>query len=248
MIRRQRTGKRECYSPRAALRMLALVSSCLALSCQSSPRAVVAACEPAVVDGIDVDVYQRAQSGRATALTRENELLRADLQAAEEALIAAESGLRGRHSHADAVSALAAARIEVERAARRAPWRTQAIAEAVGKLADARAQVQEGHFGAALFFVYRARRVAAALQLEAEKIESTPDLRFITNSRVNLHMGPSVTDGVREVLTRGTLVFPERADLGWTLVRAPSGSAGWVHSSLLSPHMPTGDAAPASPE
>ena len=228
--------------------MLPLVCSSLALSCQSPPQVASVPCEPAVVGRIDFDVYQRAQSARTTALTREVERLRADLQAAEEALIAAESGLRGRHSHADAVSSLAAARIEVERAARRAPWRTQAIEEATGKLADAGAQVQEGHFGAALFFVYRARRVAAGLQLEAEKVQSTPGARFVAARLVNLRMGPSVTDAVREVLTRGTPVFPERNDLKWTLVRTLSGSAGWVHTSLLSARMPIGDADPASPE
>ena len=56
-------------------------------------------------------------------LELEIDRLRADLGAAEQALVAVESGMRGGQTRAEAVSMLAEARIEVDRAQKRAPWR-----------------------------------------------------------------------------------------------------------------------------
>lgn len=77
----------------------------------------------------------------------------------------AEAALRSS-SRADAVSAIAAGRIQVERAAREAPERADEIARARGKLAEADRQLKAGQFGAAVFFVYRAESIAADLLRE----------------------------------------------------------------------------------
>ena len=182
---------------------------------------------------IDIEVYHRAETDRAARLAQEVERLQADLQRAEEALVLAESGLRGDHSRADAVSNLAEARIRVERATVAAPWRPTEIAEARAKLAEAERQVEQGHFGAALFFVYRARRVAETLEAEAKQVYATQGTRFVKSVRVNLRAGPSTEDPVLAVLSEGTPVFPERSERDWLLVRASTGSVGWVHASLL---------------
>jgi len=60
---------------------------------------------------IDGAVYRRAEVDRAAGLEAEVERLRADLRQAEDALILAESGLRGTYTRADAVSQLAESRI-----------------------------------------------------------------------------------------------------------------------------------------
>lgn len=182
---------------------------------------------------IDVEVYRRAESDRAARLAREVERLQADLLRAEEALVMAESGLRATHTRADAVSSLAEARIRVERAAAAAPWRPTEIAEARTKLAEAERQVEQDHFGAALFFVYRARRVADTLEGEAKQVYATEGTRFVKSDRVNLRAGPSTIDPVLAVLSQGTPVFPESSEQEWLLVRASTGSVGWVHTSLL---------------
>ena len=218
-------------------RVLACV---LALSCATAGCQLLnppATATPEIGD----EVYRRAASERAEHLSQEVQRLRADLAQAEEALVAAESGLLGNHSRADAVSNLAEVRIQVERAASGAPWRQAEIEEARGKIAEADRLVQESHFGAALFFVYRARRIADQLQLEAVKVASKPGARFVRASRVNLRSGPSTSHRVVTVLTGGTPVFPEKRRDDWMLVRTAAGPVGWVNAGLL-----TG-APPASP-
>jgi len=183
--------------------------------------------------GIDVAIYQRAEVDRASLLRAENERLRDDLRQAEEALVLAESGLRGNHSRADAVSSLAEARIEVERAADLAPWRSAAIQEAREKLDEADGQIVAGNFGAALFFVYRATRMAELLEREAQMVRERPGTKYVRMPKINMRAGPSTSDAVVDVLTEGMPVFPELREHAWTLVRATSGSVGWVHESLL---------------
>lgn len=182
---------------------------------------------------IDSAIYRRAEVDRASQLEAEVERLRADLRQAEEALVLAESGLRGNHTRADAVSSLAEARIQVERAASLAPWRGSAIAEARGKLEEADRQVQEGRFGAALFFVYRSTRIAELLEREAKRVSRRPGTRYVRAPQANLRAGPSTSEPVVGVLSQGTPVFPERQKDAWSLVRVTSGSVGWVHQSLL---------------
>ena len=178
-------------------------------------------------------VYRRAAVDRTGRLEAEIRRLSADLKQAEEALIQAESGMRGTYSRADAVSALAESRIEVERIAARAPWRDAEISEARAKLDEAELQIDQDHFGAALFFIRRAERMAADVEREARAVENTPNALFVAGRRVNLRAGPSMTDAIVQVLGEGSPVFPEdRADR-WILVRAATGSVGWIHSSLL---------------
>jgi hypothetical protein len=182
---------------------------------------------------IDVAVYHRAESERAESLEQEVARLRADLRRAEEALIAAESGLRAGYSRADAISTLAEAKIKVARAAEEAPWRSREVEEAQRKLVEADQQVEQGHFGAAVFFVYRARRLATQLLHEAELVRARPDASFVKVRRINLRAGPSTDYEVLAELTRGAPVFPERREGDWALVRASSGAVGWVHQNLI---------------
>lgn len=195
--------------------------------------ALVGGKPPAPAPAIDMAIYRRAEVDRAERLEAEVERLRADLRQAEEALVMAESGLRGSHGRADAVSSLAEARIEVERAASMAPWRVDAIQEARDKLTEADRQIEQSHFGAALFFVYRANRAAQLLEREAALVRKRPGTLFVRVEKVNLRAGPSTADQVVGVLSEGTPVFPERTRDLWTLVRVTSGSVGWVHRSLL---------------
>lgn len=179
------------------------------------------------------ELFRRAETERAAQLTQEIERLQADLRTAEAALVEVESGLSGNHSRADAVSSLAVARIQVERAASRAPWRVAEIDGAREKLEKAEDQVEQGRFGAALFFVYRARRVAEGVLAEVEQIVSTRDARFIRAARVNLRAGPSTRQRVIAVLEAGTPVMPQAREGDWTLVQVSGGPAGWIHRSLL---------------
>jgi hypothetical protein len=148
-------------------------------------------------------------------------------------MVAIESGLRGSHTRADAVSALAEARIAVESAAQNAPWREARAQEARGKLEEAERQLQAGHTGSAVFFASRARRIADDLNGEASRVAHSPEARFIHARRVNLRAGPSTSDRVINVLLEATPLFPERWEGDWVLVRTPAGAVGWVHGSLI---------------
>lgn len=192
------------------------------------------------------DVRRRAQEERIRRLEDEVRRLRDDLGRAEEALVAAESGLRSSHSRADAVSSLAEARIQVERAARAAPWRPDAIAEARAKLDEADRKVKANYFGSAMFFVYRARRIAAELEREARQVERTPGVRFVLAERANLRRDPTTSSEVVRVLGQGTPVFAEARHAGWLLVRSASGPAGWIYAELVSEPSTTTQSLPAA--
>lgn len=181
----------------------------------------------------DAEVYRRAEEGHSQQLEREVERLRADLRHAEEAMVAIESGQRGDHTRANAVSATAEARIAVERASRGAPWRVDEIADAESKLDAADRQLQAGHFGSAVFFASRADRIADALAAEAKQVSGARNVRYVRARRLNLRAEPSEESSILSTLSRGTPVFAERSDGDWSLVRTPEGEVGWVFAPLL---------------
>lgn len=181
----------------------------------------------------DIVVYHRAETERADQLSLEVERLRTDLRRAEEVLVSVESGLRGNQTRASAVSELAEARILVRRAAQLAPWRVEKTREAESKLAEADHHVQQNNPGAALFFVYRARRIAELGLLEARFVSKQTNTYFVGAPHVNLRAGPTTNERVIRVLGKETPVFAERKQGEWMLVRVISGSAGWIHRSLI---------------
>lgn len=193
-----------------------------------APRAVPVA--PVVQD--DHRVYEQAERDRAQLLEREVDRLTADLAAAEQALVSAESGLRGASSRADAVSTLAGARIQIDRARDQAPWQSPSLDEAGEKLDEAQRQIDAENFGSAIFFAHRAERIAKRAREESEIAQAEEGFRRIAGDRVNLRDGPSTDHGVLAVLTRGTPVFPEREESEWLLIRTARGRVGWIHTSL----------------
>jgi hypothetical protein len=183
----------------------------------------------------DAKVYQTARQEQMAHLQREVARLRADLHQAEEAMVTIESGLRGVHTRAGAVSALAEARIAVEQASQSAPWRPAEAREARAKLEEAERQLEAGHSGSAIFFASRAHRIAETLSEEADQVSQHGSTRFVRAQRVNLRAGPSTDAPVIGVLDEATPVLLERKDGDWVLVRTTAGPVGWMHGSLLRP-------------
>lgn len=182
----------------------------------------------------DVEMYRRAEAERFEFFEREVERLRADLEQAEESLVAMESGLRGFQSRADAVSALAEARIALERVSPSVPWREERVEEAHTKLAEASRQLEAGHVGSAVFFSSRAQRITENLQAEVQQVAGWSQKSLIRGEGAQLRAAPAPESDVVDTLVAQTPVFPERSYENWTLVRTPSGRIGWVHTSLLS--------------
>jgi hypothetical protein len=223
-------GSRRRRAPLRALAALAALA--LGASGCAAGRKPVEACPPAP-PGADAAIYRRADAARSRLLEREIERLNADVRAAEEALVAVESGLRGAQTRTEAVSMLAEARIQVNRAAQRATWRADAAAEARAKLDEADSQLAQGHVGSAIFFASRASRMAATLQAEADRVARTPTKRFVRAGRVNLRAEPNTESEVVGVLSGDLPVFPEADEGDWVLVHTVAGQVGWVHASLL---------------
>jgi TolA-binding protein len=212
------------------------LAGCAALGSLFAPEPppAPAAPDPALENAArDAEIYRQAQLEQIHALEREVKRLRGELREADGAMVSIESGLRGAQTRADAVSALAEARISVERARTKAPWRRAELAELTDKLEEAERQFQSGNPGSAVFFASRAQRVADALAEEARRSANAKGTRRITAPRANLRAGPSTGEAVLLVLGQSTPVLPQRSDGEWVLVRTPDGEAGWVHASLL---------------
>lgn len=228
----ERNRARNRSTRRAGFALAAVLLVLPACSILQPPQA---AQEPSQDRGRDDGFYRSADRERVAHLERQVARLRADLLQAEESMVAIESGLRGLHTRADAVSSLAEARIAVERAAPAARWRPEQVKEARTKLEEAERQLQAGHSGSAVFFASRARRIAETLNEEAEHVARDTSTRFVNTRSVNLRAGPSTQHAIVDILSEATPVFPDREQGEWVLVRTLSGPAGWIHTSLLSP-------------
>jgi hypothetical protein len=179
------------------------------------------------------EVYRRAEADRVKLLEHEIERLRDDVRSAEETLVAVESGMRGAQTRTELVSQQAETRIQLDRAAKRAPWRADAVAEARAKLAESDRQLAEGHVGSAIFFVSRASRIATTLLAEADRVSKTSGALYVRSGRVNLRAAPNTDSDVLALLPADLPVFREGDSGEWALVRTVSGQVGWVNERLL---------------
>jgi hypothetical protein len=164
-------------------RTIGLVGLALALGCQSSVlepwlHRVDSPPQPARdAAEIDPEILERAQSERREYLEREVV-----------------------QSRADAVSAVAEARIALDRVTKSVPWRRDRVAEARAKLEEADRQLAADHLGAAMFFAARAQRITEALRAEAQQVAKWSGRRVIRGDHVNLRSAPSEASVVVEVL------------------------------------------------
>ena len=56
---------------------------------------------------------------------------------------------------------------------------------------------------------------------------------MILQKEVNILAGPEVNDTVLFKLHEGTVVYQERSEDGWSLVRLPDKKRGWVKSKAI---------------
>ena len=139
----------------------------------------------------DAEIYRSAQRERSEYLERALARLGSDLRQAEAAMVASDSEQWGAHTRADAVSAVAEARISVQRATNTVHWRPEQVEEARDKLEEAERQLQAQRSGGAVFFASRARRIADGLNEEARRVAGNRAARFIGARQANLRTGPS---------------------------------------------------------
>ena len=226
-----------------ALTSYALIAGCAELpwntpSTDTDPThdlegAPLAMPSPPPTASVETELLYRAERERVQALEREVERLKMDLVRAEDALIGVESRLRSGHSRANAVSSLAEAQMQLNKAAKVAPWRSEIIGVARDKLDIAQKHIDNEYFGAAVFFVYRANRIVEELTYEANIVDQTSQVMFVNRPRVNLRAGPSTGDEILTILAQGTPVVREKKIDEWFLVRTLTGIVGWVHHELV---------------
>lgn len=196
-------------------------------SMQDVGEAPINATQTMPIPDIETEIFDRADADRVQALEREVERLKMDLVRAEDALTLSD------YSRANAVSSLAEAQMQLNRAAEVAPWRLETIKQARDKLETAQKHIDSEYFGAAAFFVYRANRIVEELNYEASIVDKTSQVMFVNRPRVNLRAGPSTDANILTILVRGTPVVREKKKDEWMLVRTLTGIAGWVHYSLV---------------
>lgn len=223
---------RQCRFRSTGTRLLGVVLCASLVACAQAPPTPSSQTEeepPAV----KAEFVHKADEERVQALEREVDRLKADLTRAEDALVTVESRLQSSYSRANAVSSLAEAHMQLNKASGIAPWRSHRIEEAQNKLDIAQKQIDKEYFGAAMFFIYRANRIVQELHYEAHLVETTPQTMFINRPKVNLRSGPSTEDEVLTVLEEGTPVVRETRQDDWILIRTLTGFVGWVYHSLV---------------
>ena len=189
--------------------------------CPEPPPSLVTV--PAIPDSEDVNEVSGEQSDRVVELEGQVTQLQQKLKQSDSELEAIESHLREEHSRADAVSALAEARVKLQRAARDAPLRSKEVDAANDRLYVAERRIETEDYGAAAFFIYRASGTADSILSEVELARASENAMFIAADDVNLRANPSTEAEVLGQLTRGTVIFPTRAIEEWIQVRTESG-------------------------
>lgn len=158
--------------------------------------------------------------------------LREDLARAEQALAATDTSVG--YTSADAISALAEARVQTQGATNEIPWKREQIEQARAKLDTAKAHIDARNFSAAMYFIYRAQRITEEVKKEAQLVRANRGTLFVKAKRLNMRLGPSKQYDVITVLIEGAPVFPQNADKDWRLVRTANGFLGWVYGPMLS--------------
>jgi hypothetical protein len=218
----------------ATVRAAATVASLALCACVNDPGlAGGITCDASGSEVRDAELIPPTGPGRDEPTAGEVDRLRAELRQAEEVMAAIESGRGSAHNRADATSALADARMAIERASQRAPWLEEDMDAARTKLADAELQLQAGNVASATFFAQRARRLAETAREDGERLAGLPGAQFVQAKQAELRAAPSIEADVLVLLAEATPVLPERREGGWALVQAPSGTVGWVRQSLL---------------
>lgn len=219
---------------RVAIRRAASAALGLAVAgCAHAPSPPPPEPTPARSTAPAPEVLRRAEAMRIKLLEAEISRLNADVKAAEDTLVVIESDLRGPQGRTQAVSMLAEARIQVDRAAKLAPWRAEMAKEARAKLDEANRQLDADRVASAIFFVSRASRLSQTILEEADLVAKAPEARFVKLTRVNLRSAPDTSSDVLAVLEVDLPIFVEANEADWLLVRTVSGQVGWLRGDLV---------------
>ncbi len=156
-----------------------------------------------------------------------------DLRLVERQFVQFEERLATDYGKASAVSAVAEARMRYKQTTlhdRALPDSTGANIVDLMNTADT--LIRKGNYPAALFFAERANHTMISIERRMHLDQNTVS-REVSVTTANVREGPGQNYAVLEQLSRGEQVVCSDSVHDWYHVRTPSGTAGWVHMSVL---------------
>lgn len=161
--------------------------------------------------------------------------LRADLQRVEKQFIRIEERLQVKETKASAVAAVAEVQMLFDnmRADQTAPLDSSTTQEVTEQLNTSDQMMRVLNYDAAVYYAKRAMRTLNQQERRRNLALVDGDTRVIMVSKANMREGPGANFEVIEKLDYGAVIVQLGIDKDWCRVRTKSGSAGWVHASLL---------------
>lgn len=212
-----------------------LVAGCATGGQPVQPPEAEPPAEPTVQPGApaaELALY-RAATDRMHLLEEVNENYRQRYGEAELSIASLEKALPAGLGRADAVAYIAAATLRIRQASDSLDGAPGALSDAEVRLGRAESHLNNGNFGAAIFFALRASRLAETAEAEHRRMMEAEDVYLVNVEKANLRRDPSVGSEVIAVLTEHTPVHVHQRSGGWVLCRTASDSVGWISERLL---------------
>jgi len=168
-------------------------------------------------------------------LRDEVESLKAELDRVERQFVSLEQRRQSTETKASAVSAIAEAQLLLERIEAKSTEDLDSLsaAQVRAKIKAADELMKTQNYAASVYYANRAIRLLVQVERRRELAPAMGTARVVSVSRANLREGPGAEYDVVATLDHGTVVVQLQERDDWYRVKAKSGVAGWVHSSVV---------------
>ncbi len=168
-----------------------------------------------------------------TLLQEELEWAHDDLRLVERQFVTFEERLTSGYGKASAVAAAAEARMRFDATRTKYPTLPDSTEQDLKQLMDTSDNlIRKGNYPAALFFADRANHTMIGFE-RRQHLDRGSVSRSVAVSRANLREGPGQYYPVVAQLAEGQVVVCMDEIGDWYHVKTPTGSVGWMHTSLL---------------
>jgi hypothetical protein len=158
-----------------------------------------------------------------------------DLTQAERQFISIEQRLQLKETKASAVSALAEAKLAVDKykSGSRTDSEFESLAEIEQKLEGSSQLIKKENYAAS---VYYSNRVHKMLERAADKqtyFKAHGETRIVSVFKANLRIGPGLDHEVIGQLTFGSVLMQVEQSDEWSRIETEDGLEGWIHRELI---------------
>jgi Bacterial SH3 domain len=177
---------------------------------------------------------ERDRLSETNALLQEElEWAHDDLRLVEKQFVTFEERLTSGYGKASAVAAAAEARMRFDATRAKYPSLPDSTQQDLTQLMDtSESLIRKGNYAAALFFADRANHTMIGFE-RREHLDRGSVSRSVAVALANLREGPGQYYPVVAQLTAGQTVVCMDEIGDWYHVKTPTGSVGWMHTSLL---------------